>query len=303
MKIAICICTYKRPELLERLLNSLHRIQLGQLEPSDVRMIIVDNYPNGQARTVCERSAGRLPIELDFVEERQAGVSFARNRAVAEALRRDADFVAFLDDDDLPQPDWLLHLVENQKETRADIVGSVFPPAVNPDWPQWLRKSPLFDDPKQKSQTKYGAPSGIGIGSTLISRCLIERLKAEGSVFSSKFGMLGCEDADFFARAGKLGAIFSQTEKSIVKRSYEEQRLTVIGLLRDAFRIGNCIRQLLEKYGTPAQIRQRKIKAFRRVFSGLIAAGLQFFSKTLLVRRLYQVSKELGVIFGYGGSK
>ncbi len=24
MKIALCICTYKRPQLLERLLNSLH---------------------------------------------------------------------------------------------------------------------------------------------------------------------------------------------------------------------------------------------------------------------------------------
>lgn len=303
MKTAVCICTYKRPKLLERLLNSLHDIQLGELERGDVRILVVDNFPDGQARAVCERSVRTLPIGLDFIEEGKKGIAFARNRAVDEALRRGADFVAFLDDDDLPHPDWLLRLVEKQKETQADIVGSVFPPAVNPDWPAWLAKSPLFDNPKQKSQTKYGAPSGIGIGSTLISSKLIERLKVEGPLFSSEFGKIGCEDADFFARAGKIGAVSCQTKKAIVERDYEQQRLTVVGLLRDSYRIGNCIRQLLDKYGSAAQIRRRKIKALRRVISSLLGAALQLFSKTRIVRCLYQVSKELGVLFGYGGSK
>ena len=303
MNIALCICTYKRPKLLERLLNSLHDIQLGEPEIGDVRILIIDNHPDGQVRAVCEQSVPRLPIGLDMVEEPKKGVAFARNRAVDEALRRGADFVAFLDDDDLPHPDWLLRLVEKQKETQADIVGSVFPPAVNPDWPDWLTKSPLFDSPKQKSQTKYGAPSGIGIGSTLISCKLLERMKVEGPLFSSEFGKIGCEDADFFARAGKSGAVSCQTTKAIVERDYEQQRLTVVGLLRDSYRIGNCIRQLLDKYGSAAQIRRRKIKAFRRVIYGLIGAVLQFFSKTRMVRCLYQVSREMGVLFGYGGSK
>ena len=303
MKIALCICTYKRPQLLERLLNSLHDIQLGQLAPDAVRIMVIDNYPDGRARAVCESLARSLPVGLDFLEEHRKGVAFARNMVIDVALKQGADFVAFLDDDDLPRPDWLLRLFEKQKETHADIVGSVFPPVVDPDWPDWLANSPLFDKPKQGSQTKYGAPLNIGIGSTFISCKLLARMQADGPIFSDEFGSIGCEDADFFARAAKNGAVVCQTSKAVVERDYEQERLTVVGLLRDAYRIGNCIRQLLNEYGSVPQIRRRKTKACKKVISGLLGAVLQLFSKTRVVRCLYQVSKELGVLFGYGGSK
>jgi succinoglycan biosynthesis protein ExoM len=303
MKISICICTYRRPELLERLLNILKDIYLVELEQHDIRILIVDNCPNGEVAAVCERVAGAMPLGIDLVEENQRGLSFARSRAVEEALNRRADFIAFLDDDDLPQPDWLFHLIKKQAETQADIVAGVFPPEIIPEWPEWLKKSPLFDEPKHKLKTKYGAPGDMGIGSTLISRRIIDKLKAKGPLFSTESGKLGCEDADFFVRAGELEAIFSKADKAIVRRSYHEQRLTLVGLLRDAYRIGNTIRQLVEKYGTPAQIRRRKQKAFQRLFVALPAAVLELFSTTRLVRRLYQISKEAGVLLGYGGKK
>ena len=84
MKIALCICTYKRPELLERLLNSLHDIQLGELAPDTLRIMIIDNYPDGRARAVCERLARTLPVGLDFLEESRKGVAFARNTVIDE---------------------------------------------------------------------------------------------------------------------------------------------------------------------------------------------------------------------------
>ena len=303
MKIALCICTYQRPQLLERLLDSLHDIQLGELTPDAVRIMVIDNYPDGQARAVCERLASTLPVGLDFLEERRKGVAFARNTVIDAALKKGTDFIAFLDDDDLPRPDWLLRLFEKQKQTQADIVGSVFPPVVNPEWPAWLAQSPLFDKPKPKSQTKYGAPLNIGIGSTLINCKLLARMQAEGPLFSDEFGRIGCEDADFFARAARSGAVVCQTTKAVVERDYEQGRLTVVGLLRDAYRIGNCINRLLTEYGTRGQVRRRKIKACKKVIYGLLGAVLQFFSKTRAVRSMYQVFRELGVLFGYGGSK
>jgi glycosyltransferase involved in cell wall biosynthesis len=304
MKIALCICTYQRPQLLERLLNSLHDIQLGELAPDAVRIMVIDNYPDGRARAICERLARTLPGGLDFFEESRKGVAYARNTVIDVALKQGADFVAFLDDDDLPHPDWLLRLFEKQKETQADIVGSVFPPVVNPEWPAWLAQSPLFDQPKQGSQTsKYGVAKNIGIGSTLISCKLLARMQDIGPLFSDEFGSIGCEDADFFARATKNGAVICQTSKAIVRRDYEQERLTVVGLLRDAYRIGNCINRLLTAYGTRAQVRRRKRKACKKVIYGLAGTVLQFFSKTRAVRSMYQVCRELGVLFGYGGSK
>jgi glycosyltransferase involved in cell wall biosynthesis len=303
MKIALCICTYKRPELLKRLLRSLQNIELGELERTDVRIIVVDNYPDGNARAVCERFSGRLPVKLDFVEETQRGSAFARNRAVDEALRSDADFVAFIDDDDLPESDWLWQLTVKRMQTQADIVFGVFPPMVNPKWPDWLKNNKLFDAPDYKNKTKYGAPNNVGVGNVLMSHEFIEGMKSYGPLFLTEFGMLGCEDADFFARAAKCGASFSRADKAAINRGYEEQRLTLFGLLKDAYRIGNCTRQLLDKYGVPDQSRRRKRKAFKKAFQALLMLPLSFYSRALLVRRLYRMSKELGVIRGRGGKK
>lgn len=303
MKIALCICTYKRPQLLEQLLRSLQDIYLGELERTDVRIIVVDNYPDGNVRVVCERLSGRLPVKLHFVEETQRGSAFARNRAVDEALRSGADFVAFIDDDDLPESDWLWQLTVKRMQTHADIVYGVFPPLVNPKWPDWLKNSPLFDEPKHKIKTKYGAPRNVGTGNVLMSHEFIERMKSSGPLFLTEFGMLGCEDADFFARASKCGASFSRADKAVINRGYQEQRLTLFGLLKDAFRIGNCIRQLLDKYGVPDQSRRRKRRAFKKAFQALLRLPLSFYSRTLLVRELFRISKELGVIRGRGGQK
>ena len=121
MKIAICICTYNRAELFERLLLSLQHMRLGRLDPRDVRVIVVDNCPDGRTRAVCDRISGRLPVLLEFTEESHRGLSYARNRAVDEALSRGDDFVVFIDDDDLPEPDQ--SLCPNALPRAADFCG------------------------------------------------------------------------------------------------------------------------------------------------------------------------------------
>ena len=77
MRVIVCICTYRRTELLERLLLSLRHIEIEGIDPRDVVVIVVDNHPDGLASKVCERVSGRLPIELVFVEETSRGRAFA----------------------------------------------------------------------------------------------------------------------------------------------------------------------------------------------------------------------------------
>ena len=111
--------------MLERLLRSLSGVDLGDLDLSQVEIIVVDNAPNGEVRALGERMAAEMPIALHVVEEPQRGISFACNRAVAEAFDRGAHLLAFIDDDDLPHPDWLLRLIEKQRETGAQLVFGV----------------------------------------------------------------------------------------------------------------------------------------------------------------------------------
>jgi len=76
----------------------------------------VDNAPKGEASAVSDGHRASLPVALHFAEQRLLGISFARNRAVTEALGRGADFDAFIDDDDVPDVDWLLCLLEGRSD-------------------------------------------------------------------------------------------------------------------------------------------------------------------------------------------
>ena len=111
MTIAICICTCDRPNSLQELLNVLVEMELGQLHPGELFFVVVDNRPDGRAQAVCDQARARLPGPLYFAEEQERGISFARNRAISTALAQGAEWIAFIDDDDRPRPDWLVHLV------------------------------------------------------------------------------------------------------------------------------------------------------------------------------------------------
>ena len=129
MAIAICICTCDRVHSLRQLLNALVGIELGSLDRGELFFLVVDNQPDRRAQAVCDQARAQLPCPLHFAEESEQGISFARNRAVSAALAQGADLIAFIDDDDLPCRDWLVHLVDRQRITGADVViGSSQPP-------------------------------------------------------------------------------------------------------------------------------------------------------------------------------
>ena len=99
-RIAICIPTYKRPDGLRRLLAALalQEIPAG----CEVRIVVVDNEGALQTKQICEESASDLMVvPLIYCCERRRGISQVRNKAVEEA-RQVADFLVFIDDDEVP---------------------------------------------------------------------------------------------------------------------------------------------------------------------------------------------------------
>jgi succinoglycan biosynthesis protein ExoM len=300
--VVICVCTYKRSELLEQLLLSLQHMQLGELDPKDFRALVVDNYPDGQARVVCDRVSGTLPIELHFIEETQRGRPFARNRAVHEALRCEGNFVAFIDDDDLPEPDWLLRLIEKQRETQADIVFGTERRVINADWPAWLKESPLFQKAYREGVTEYGTPRGLSTYNVLLSRSIIEKVRSKtGLIFSPEFARFTGEDTEFFIRAARSGATFARADKSVINRNYEPNRVTVLGLLREAKRLGTYNMVLLKRYGASGQASRRRTKAIAKIASNLLKLPFCIFSRVALMRDLFYLARELATVRAYYG--
>jgi glycosyltransferase involved in cell wall biosynthesis len=121
MDITVVICTYNGAERIPDVLESLRR-QEG-LESVDWHVLVIDNNSSDGTADVARAFAedGQFPTTLDCVTERRQGLAFARQRAVDEA---EGDLVAFLDDDNVPDPDWVLEAVRfGRRHPRAGAFG------------------------------------------------------------------------------------------------------------------------------------------------------------------------------------
>ncbi|MBR8837864.1 MAG: hormogonium polysaccharide biosynthesis glycosyltransferase HpsE [Stigonema ocellatum SAG 48.90 = DSM 106950] len=97
------------PELLKRLQNQIHTENLSW------EIIIVDNNSTDNTAAVIKtyQASWQHPYPLKYFFEAQQGAAWARLRAVQEAK---GQLIGFLDDDNLPAPDWVQQGVAFGKE-------------------------------------------------------------------------------------------------------------------------------------------------------------------------------------------
>jgi glycosyltransferase involved in cell wall biosynthesis len=119
--ISVVLCTRNRAESLQRCIESI-----GQLVYSDFELIVVDNAPSDDAsERVCRRMSERMPLR--YLREDAPGLSWARNRGVAEARN---PIIAFLDDDERVHADWLTGLaLEFAEHSTVGVVSGLVLPA------------------------------------------------------------------------------------------------------------------------------------------------------------------------------
>ncbi|MET9613660.1 glycosyltransferase [Kitasatospora indigofera] len=111
--VSVIVCTRDRTEMLRRSLDSVVRTVYPRAE-----IIVVDNAPTGDATERLVRS--RYADRIRYVREPVPGLSWARNRGLAEAR---GEICAFTDDDAIADPHWVDAVVESFR--RDASVGCV----------------------------------------------------------------------------------------------------------------------------------------------------------------------------------
>ncbi len=115
--LSIAICTYNHAALLAETLDALGRQVVPDGTPWEV-VVINNNCTDGTVYAVQEAiTAGRIP-ELRLVRETRQGLLFAR-RAGVRMTR--APWVALLDDDVLPAPDWVSQAIATTAAIAPDV--------------------------------------------------------------------------------------------------------------------------------------------------------------------------------------
>jgi glycosyltransferase involved in cell wall biosynthesis len=233
MKVDVCIATYRRPRGLRRLLGGLQAQQLPQAAVPQVRVVVVDNDPEASARELCEEARGWLRFPLVYVLEKRRGIPQARNTAVATSLG-EADFLAFVDDDEVPDPGWLMELLRVQQARGADAVAGPCLPLFEDGAPAWIGRGRFFEPRRHTT----GARIDYAFTHNVLVR--MESLAQMEALFDERLALTGSSDVEFFDRFVE-GRRIVWADEARVREWVPASRARLGWLLRREFRVGSSL--------------------------------------------------------------
>ncbi|PZQ45564.1 MAG: hypothetical protein DI551_07010 [Micavibrio aeruginosavorus] len=247
--VALCVCTYKRPDYLKRLLDSL--IHLRKTET--ITLFVADNDAVGRTGLdFIEANRNQYPFEILCEVEPAAGISHARNRTLAmlEKSGKNFDYVAFTDDDIEVTPQWIHDLVKASNLYDADVVFGKREPLFETVPPKEILESSFFQDDFACGCTGTVVPDGATCNALLRAKIF----KDVGyNVFDTALTLTGGEDADFFAMLKKKGYKLIQCASALVYEIMPENRLNEKWILTRYTRSGWSYAYVLRKHGSTAQ--------------------------------------------------
>lgn len=135
--ISIIICTYNRGKYI---FETLSRIAKNNYSYCNYEIVFVNNNCTDSTESECARFCCEFPsVNFKYFEEKQQGLSFARNRGIKEAI---GDILVFLDDDAFVSENYLENL-EEQLALYPDAMafgGKISPLYESGEVPDWMSK-------------------------------------------------------------------------------------------------------------------------------------------------------------------
>lgn len=300
--ISICICTFRRPELLDQLLAALTEQSCDALR---IEVVVVDNDPAHSAAPVLRDWQSRFPAPLHVRHESTPNIAQARNAAVHTAQ---GEWVLFIDDDEAPDPDWIRHLVATQREYHADAVFAPVLPRYRDDTPAWIREGDFFN------RRRFATGTVITTKDTRTGNVLIRRSKLmavsspNGGPFDAAFGRTGAEDTMLFRDMLEHGAKFVWCDEATVSEEVPAQRANLNWLLRRSYRLGQTyvLSEIARLRGLPRLLRAGQLGA-RALLQLLLAAGISVaslpFSRSMSIRWLRITLAQCGKLSALAGHR
>ena len=227
--ISVVIPTYRRPQLLQGLLDGLAAQDLD--EPFEV--IVVDDASGDRTRAVLADAARHVPYELTAIHlEQNGGPARARNVGWRRAK---APLVAFTDDDCVPRPEWLRQLRAAAQHHDA------------------AQGNTTVDDDELADAGPFSRWINVGL-SPFYETCNITyptRLLQELDGFDETFTFAAGEDTDLAYRALRRGATIGPAPEAVVVHTVHPS--TFRAGLRSSRRLDGLVK-VVERY--PHELRR-----------------------------------------------
>lgn len=283
--ICICVCSFKRPQLLKCTLEHLGTLKTGGL--FDYSIVVSDNDKDQSAKETVANFAATTSIKVTYAVEPEQNISMARNRALQFAV---GDFVAWIDDDEFPDRDWLVHLFKALTMSGADgALGPVEPVFENPP-PRWVLKGRFFEKRRPAKRTSKLRWQETSTANVMVRREIFDHLSEP---FRRQFGS-GGEDRDFFKRMMERGHTFIWCDEAVVREIIPPARYDRKYLVRRALLRGQNNRHFADANSVVKSL--VAVPIYLLLLPFLLAAGQHFF-----VRFLTKIGDHAGNLLGIAG--
>lgn len=283
--ITVCICTFRRPVLLAKLLRAVEEQVMDGFTYS---VVVADNDAAQSARSVVDAFGLNSSLPVKYCVEPVQNLALIRNRAVGEAH---GEFLAFIDDDEIPEKDWLLRLLEAHRRLGGDGILGPVKPYFDTTPPDWVIRGRFFErpDPPTGYRLRW---SECRTGNALIRSDILEDQQPP---FRSQFTTAG-EDMDFFRRMIDNGRAFFWCREAAVHELVPPERWRRSFLLKRALLRGSNFPK------HPADRAKNILKSLIAVPTYAIALPiLMFFGQHIFLRYLIKLFDHASRLLAFLG--
>jgi len=264
-----------------------------------VDLVLVDNDPERSSFEVFEDFSSQAPFPVHYFCEANRGIVSARNRIVEETLAIQADFLAFIDDDEVAAPDWLNQLYRGLTKYDADVVPGFSLQMLPQNAPEWIVKGNFFELSSYPTGTLRKSASTRNILFDLKKLC-----GEWGLRFHPALNMTGSSDTFFFEEAYLKGAKIVWIAEGVVEEEIPDSRLTSSWLMARWFRAGNSlvIRQKLRQ-GRFYGLRMLPFAFLGLIWGATLCLMTVTLAKHVRIKNLRYFCEPLGRLSAIAGYK
>ncbi|MEI6286663.1 MAG: glycosyltransferase family 2 protein [Bacillota bacterium] len=283
-KCTIAVCTFNRSAFLEKILASLKKQTYLNFD-----ILVIDNASTDNTKAIAEK------YNAKYIFEKKQGIANARNAAIENS---DSHYLAFLDDDETVDRDWLENMINALENYNAAMATGPVLPVYEKQPPDWMPLT-VFEDKEimryKKNEKPFSLANGFsGTGNSIFLKSIIGKERFKTNLGRKGKSLISGEDSEFIARLFTKSGRALFVPGSPIYHFIPSDRTTFIWLTKRAFAEGvteyrmNGVRILLRRIHKPI------LDLFALVFS------LFTFNRKKLCQRWLRLSQSCGVVFGWG---
>lgn len=226
MKLSIVISTYNNAISLVRTIDS---VATQDADKSLWECVVVNNASTDDTKSQVETLIQKYDnINLRLVEEPRQGLSFARNRGIAEAK---GDFIAFIDDDETINSGFVSAYIDLFLNHGAFAAAGVVKACYDGGRPKWMSKYPekMIANPIDLGNeiTIFSSDITPAGGNMAFNREIFNLYGGFDTELGRKGNeLLGGEENDVFERIRSLGERIYYVPNAIVYHHIPPRKLT-----------------------------------------------------------------------------